>query len=126
MKFKIREFFEDEFGFLASTLAYYKYVRKNYDYDCDWSYFISIISWKAKRMREHFEKHQILLDWERTAKQLKLVELLADRIEHETDRWRDKYYFKFSQDHKHLEYMIKQDLEYLFSHMTKHMRSWWD
>jgi|SRR5579863_1087043 len=123
---KIKEFFEDEFGYLVSTWDYYKYVRKNRDYDCDWSYFISLIGWKAKRMRKHFEEHRIVVDWERTAKQLKLVELLTDRINDEINYLRHKNYFSFTNDHKHQDYMIKQDLEYLGRHLAKYMRTWWD
>jgi hypothetical protein len=40
------------------------------------------------------------------------------------DEKQEKVEFTKAMEHK--EYLINQDIEYLFSYMTKHIRYWWD
>jgi hypothetical protein len=141
----LRSFFKS----LKRTIEYIPVVWNNYDWDH--VYLLKIMQYKIQRMRKHHEKVRLFVGVERTIDQLKLCEVLLDRLikddytdelyKQHCDKWypnqdifeRLKNHLdepverrEFKQIMDHEEYMRKQDMEYLCKVMTKHYRSWWD
>jgi hypothetical protein len=98
-------------------------------------------------MEEHFRLHGNTVDHKKQADQMKTCIVILDRLIKEeygdksfeefykkwprTDGWLKKKFGKeelrdFHRAYNHEEYMINQDIEYLFNTMKKYIRTWWD
>lgn len=64
---------------VTSTYAYFIYVCKNGDYDWDYSYILSIINWKLKKMEKAFKDDTILVNSHRYYRQIKYANYLLER-----------------------------------------------
>ena len=124
--------------------------------DKPWSetYILKILQFKLKKVRITLEKDQVYLNSPKYAKQIKVAELLLDRLTGGTDcyttkDWEEHYKLypildiedwfdsighfiqRGPEEHKDVkrimqkeEYMYKQDLDYLFKYMKKHLTNW--
>ena len=130
---KIKYWFLDEKRHLSLAFSYWRFIRKHGDGTWNWAYALRIFGWKIKLMREGFEKYSRHENWERSVKQMRAVEFLIKRIIDDDYIFQNNIYERVEHDEKkrlavvmHCEYLHKQDMDYLFKILKKHMTSWWD
>jgi hypothetical protein len=119
------------FRFLIKWFQYAPILWR--DYDWDYAYILRLLQYKLRRTREQLWKYDYLLNTRRQCKEIRLAELLIDRI------LKDEY-VDFEPWHNgaeadealfrrliaHDAYLKDQDWQYLGKHLAKYMRYWWD
>ena len=147
---RIRWFFVE---YLPKVASYTRFLW----HDRDWedSDILRLLRFKLRRVREGIALHGHHIGKERTCREIRLAELLMDRIiaddygldefiAHQT-KWRLERagHRLLNRDHlsdeekkqeqRELRWLFEkedilqnQDLDFLFRHLRKHLRTWWD
>lgn len=119
----------------------------------DWIFIIQLLEAKLRWDAKHYKKHGHLISNEKQAKQMLIAAALCKRLadgnynlffskkwvpnsEEENkeglflfnDHLEGEWIGPFAGDNwiKYEDYMIQQDLDYLFKILNKHLQTWWD
>lgn len=127
IKYKIYRFFHN----LAKIWEYSCFLWN--DYDWDYIYILKLLKIKLRRTRERIFKNALIGDYKKVVKQIKLAELLIDRIiedDYSNGYYEEKVPIKGKIDtmvkYRHQQGLLDQDWNYLWNHIKKHMQTWWD
>lgn len=107
----------------------YYYIRKIFRYaiflwndrEYDWTYILRLLKFKLKLHRKQLIHH---VGDEKERKRIRTCELLIDRIVNEN--YSDPPFMLKATVYEHHEYLINQDINYLFKTLSKYIRVWWD
>jgi hypothetical protein len=91
----------------------------------DHAYLLELMALKFRYMAEHHEKHRVVSDWARTAKQLRICQTLCNRLRNDDYLLNDPPFAGECQS-KANEAHAQQDVDYLALMMRKYLRCWWD
>src|SRR6185312_9557651 len=99
-----------------------------HDVDFDESTLIEMMEFKCRKMARHHEKYRVFADWKRTARQLRMCELLCKRLREDnySDNVRKFFTYGTRAWAKEWTALQKQDQEMLGRIIGKHLQSWWD
>ena len=91
------------------------------DRQFDDGYFYALLHKKLSLMEKHFQSKNCWawVGMEKDLRKLRVCRILAGRL-------KDDIYFDMARNAEREAYLQKQDIEYLFNLMTKHIRKWWD
>ena len=120
------------------------------DRDWDHTFILKILQFKIYMTRKHMEKNSYHVTYERDMKNMRIAEILLERLqkEYESEAFDDHYkkwskirpsaydfssYVTPSKEElreiqtigKKAKYMKNQDYDYLFKHLKKNIDKWW-
>lgn len=125
---------------VRNTISYISWAHRNCaDADWDFSVLLSLIQWKVGRMADNMEKHGVIENNERYARQMRYLVFLLERY------MNDDYYYKnmpeYDEDIVEMinrprtpmeEMVIEESLRRerdafrrIFRHMERYIERWW-
>ena len=99
-----------------------------FDADFDHSFLLEIMEYKFRRMAERHERAQVIADWSKVARQLRICALLCRRMSNESysDNAAAGYGYGTRAWANEWRNVQNQDQEMLGRIIGKHLQEWWD
>ena len=105
----------------AANFWAYRQILWN-DQDCDYSCLLDMMELKLRRMGQHFEDYDIVMDSQRMARECRVAAELCRRLSE------DNYLGKYGkiEPFMNVRQRRRDDLDYLARLIQRKLFSWWD